>query len=385
MRTTFKMSAFATLTAFAVLTGCNSAPTTPVPGGNPGNPTGSQDPTNPTPIDPGDPTTNPNQPAAPTAKYDGVYDVKSLLDFTQSGVLPGIAGPALGGLSELHDHPGDAIYTILAGAGIPYLSDILNKVPSFLKKALTGALDDLIIKNLYQGYPVVDQVTGIIQGIAELSKQVDIHDYLTVGVPNHDNIAVMEHQLTSVDFTYLGAKTTVLFSAAAKANAYAKVSGSVIPHSNKPIADADISIPGGTFKLPIGEMMLSAAGPLLFVQFGGATDLTSALVNLVPCGTFAQSISNGVNNVISAADVQTLCEGALGLVAQQVENQIKAITLDNVVLSTVDGKLYDTSMKRPIVDYQSDRISEGKGSWSFTVNGGSATVPSDFAGDRIIK
>jgi|GEM_PF-2894014 len=384
MRTTFKMSAFATLTAFAVLTGCNSAPTTTGPGGdnNPTNP-GSHDPGTPPTIDPGTP--DPNMPAAPVAKYDGVYDVKSLLDFTQGGVLPGITGPALGGLSELHDHPGDAIYTILAGASIPYLSDILNKVPSFLKKALTGALDDLIIKNLYQGYPVADQVATIIQGIAELSKQVNIHDYLTVGVPNHDNVSVMEHQLTSVDFTYLGAKTTVLFSAAAKANAYAKVNGTILPHTNAPVADADISIPGGTFKLPIGEMMLSAAGPLLFVQFGGATDLTSALVNLVPCATFAQDISDGVNNVINAADVQTLCEGALGLVAQQVENQIKAITLDNVVLSTVNGKLYDTSMKRPAVDYQSDRIAEGKGSWSFTINGGSATVPSAYAGDRIVK
>ena len=85
----------------------------------------------------GNPDTGPDGPIAPkpVANYAGVYDVKSNLDFTQNGVLPGALGPALAGLSELHDHPGDALLTILKGANIPYVSDILNKVPSFLTSA----------------------------------------------------------------------------------------------------------------------------------------------------------------------------------------------------------------------------------------------------------
>jgi hypothetical protein len=77
-----------------------------------------------------------------------------------------------------------------------------------------------------------------------------------------------------------------------------------------------------------------------------------------------------------------LCEGALGLVADAVTKPIQDLTLDNVKAQTTNGKLYDISMKAPKQDYQSDRLAEGKWTWHFDVSGGTADVPSSFAGDR---
>src|SRR5207253_5471032 len=113
MRSTLKLTAFTTLTALAVaVSGCNDAagrmqeqPTpSPQPQPQP-NPDPNGTPTNPDP----QPMPTPAAPA-PVANYSGVYEVVAPLDFTQNGVLPGVVSPVLGGLSDLHDHPGKALY-----------------------------------------------------------------------------------------------------------------------------------------------------------------------------------------------------------------------------------------------------------------------------------
>jgi hypothetical protein len=381
MRSTIKLTVFATLTAFAIgASGCNGAATgnmMPTPNG-PADP-GPADPNNPD--FPGQPS-NP-QPPAPVANYSGVYEVVSPVDFTQTGVLPGVWGPALAGLSQLHDNPGKAILTIVEGAGIPYLSSILMKVPSFLKNALSGLLDDLIIDNVYKGYPVVDQIASIIQGITEVTKKIEFYDEITVKNPAVAGAVQIEQQMSGLGFTLLGKKQIVDFSNAAKALSLSKMGGTLTPHAVAPQADADLTIGAGTFKIPVGEALLSALGPLLFSQFGGAQNLKDALLNLVPCMSFGQTISDGLGGVISVADAQSFCQGALGLIANQVESRIKAVTFDNVVVDGAKGKLFDTSMMKPTMDHQSDRLAEGTWSFKFTVGSGSVTVPSTFAGDRI--
>ena len=69
----------------------------------------------------------------PTAKYAGVYAAVAPIDLTQNGVLPGVLGPALGALIELHDHPGQAILDIVAIANIPTVSDAVKNMPRLLE------------------------------------------------------------------------------------------------------------------------------------------------------------------------------------------------------------------------------------------------------------
>ena len=376
MSRNLKLSAIASLTVLSLVAGgCGAGPEARMqPPSTPAPPS--------TPDGPGEPIGLPPPPPE-TAKYAGVYGTVAPLDFTQNGVLPGIVGPALGALIELHDHPGKAILDIVAIANIPTVSDAVANMPSFLKDILSGLLDKLIIDEVYANVPVVDQITNIISGITELAKTMDVHSSLTVHTPKTDGTTAIDHQVTDVGFTLLGSSTVVAFDANEKMMAHTAMTGTIKPHANAPVADADLTVDGGTMTLPFGELLLQAAGPLLFGQFGGATDLKGALENLVDCAGQAQSISDALGGYLSPGLVQTLCTAALDTMADQVTSRIDGIVLNDVQVSAGTAYLLDVSQSKPKEDDQSDRIAQGKWSWSFTVAGGSATVPSTFAGDRI--
>lgn len=372
MSRNLKLTAIASLTVFSLVAGCSAAPEPRMdPPGNPSQPGVPQGPgemNNPTP--------------APTAKYAGVYTVVAPIDLTQNGVLPGVIGPALSALIELHDHPGKALLDIVAIANIPTVSDAVKNMPSFLRDILSGLLDKLITDQVYGNLPVVDQITSIVSGITELAKTIDIHQTLTVHTPKADATATIDQQVTDVGFTMLNKQTVVSFDAKEKMAAFSAMAGTVKAHANAPVADADLALTGGKMTLPFGELLLQAAGPLLFNQFGGATDLKGALNNLVDCAGNAQSISDALGGYLSPALVQSVCTAAVGAIADAVTSQIDAIVFKDVQVSAGTAFLLDVSTAKPKEDYQSDRITQGKWDWSFTVAGATAKVPSTFAGDR---
>jgi hypothetical protein len=374
MSRNLKLTAIASLTAFSIFAGgCSSGPEARMqPPGNPGMPG--------TPAGPGEPIDNT---PPPTAKYAGIYSAVAPIDLTQNGVLPGILGPTLNILIELHDHPGQAILDIVVVANIPTVSDAVKNMPQILKDILSGALDKLITDQLYGNVPVVEQITNIISGITELAKTVELHNTLTVHTPKADGTATIDQQVTDVGFKLLNKSTVVAFDNAEKMLAHTAMPGTVKAHANAPVADADLALGGGKMTLPFGQLLLQAAGPLVFGQFGGATDLKGALHNLVDCASAAQSISDDLGGYLSPALINTLCVSALDAIAKNVTDQIDGIVFNDVQISAGTAYLLDVSQSKPTADYQSDVVSQGKWSWSFTVSGSTVTVPSTFAGDRV--
>lgn len=375
MRPNLKLTALAALTTFTLVAGCS--------GGSSGPHTTAPTPGPTTPDTPSGPVEgNPTPAPTPHARYAGVYAVVAPLDLTQNGVLPGVLGPALGALIELHDHPGKAILDIVAIANIPTVSDAVKNMPGFLRDLLSTLLDKLITDELYKNVPVVEHIASIISGVTDLAKTIDLHDSLTVHTPAADGTVAVDQQVTDVGFTLLSKQTVITFNAAEKMMAHDALAGTVKPHANAPVADADLTLGGGSMTLPFGELVLQAAGPLLFGQFGGATDLKGALHNLVPCHAAAKKISDGLGGYLPPALIETMCTAALDVVADTVTSKIDAVVLSNVKISSATAYLLDVSQSKPQVDYQSDRIAQGKWSWSFSVNGSSITVPSTFEGDR---
>jgi hypothetical protein len=175
----------------------------------------------------------------------------------------------------------------------------------------------------------------------------------------------------------------VSFNASELAAAHSAMPGTVKAHSNAPVADADLTLAGGKMTLPFGDLLLQAAGPLLFSQFGGAQDLGGALKNLVPCHDAAQAISDALDGYLSPGLVENLCTAALDALATTVNNSIKSIVLKDVQVSGGAAYLLDVSQAKPQADYQSDRIAQGKWDWSFTVAGSTVKVPSTLEGDRV--
>ena len=126
-----KLTAIASLTVLSLVAGGCAGPeshTTPTPTPSPDQPG--------TPQGPGEPIDNT---PPPTAKYAGVYSAVAPIDLTQNGVLPGVLGPALGALIELHDHPGKAILDIVAIANIPTVSDAVKNMPGVPQGHPVGA------------------------------------------------------------------------------------------------------------------------------------------------------------------------------------------------------------------------------------------------------
>ena len=101
--------------------------------------------------------------------------------------------------------------------------------------------------------------------------------------PAKDGTATIDQQVTDIGFKLLNQSTVVAFDANEKMMAHTSMPGTVKAHANAPVADADLTLGGGKMTLPFGELLLQAAGPLVFGQFGGATDLKGALHNLVDC------------------------------------------------------------------------------------------------------
>src|SRR5262249_12129720 len=157
--------------------------------------------------------------------------------------------------------------------------------------------------------------------------------------------------ISGVQFTLLNSTQLVMLKNAMKTS----TTGKVTPKANAPIADADLTIDASTVSLPIGELLLDAAGPLIFSQFG-ATNLSGALQAVVPCDSIGQDVSDGLDNVISASEVSQLCNGALGLIAGVVESKVKSISFDGIQVHDGKAVLFDVTPKKPSVDHQSDQL-----------------------------
>jgi hypothetical protein len=367
-----RLSIFGTLAIATTLAGgCSkSTSTTDFP----------DDPAPSTPNNPNNP--NPNPPPTPTqsAKYAGIYEANALLDFTQPGVLPGLASPLLGALSKIHDQPGTAIVDFANAANVPVVKDI----GSFGRALLAGILNTQI-GQFYQGHQDLNQVAQVIMDIFEITKTTVLLNKLTVHTPAADGTVAVELQVSGARFEFFNNKVEVMTPVAAQAAAKSSMTAMLKARPNAPIADADLTLTGGAVKLPAGEYILQALGPALFQPKFGTSDLKQTLLKLVPCNDFASDVASAAQQddflkyFITEPVVKTICNTAVGYLADKVTNEIKALTIDNITIANGRAVLYDISQMKPTMDHQSDRVADGTWTWSF----GATEVPSTLVGDRV--
>ena len=336
---------------------------------------GSDTPVNPDPTKP-DPT-NPN---TISAKYSGVYTANAPVDFTQQGVLPGLTGPALASLSELHDNPGKAIVDFAYAANAPVIKDMSAFVRDVLSSVVTTS-----VGNLLKNHPEFDKIIGVIDSIFSITQTSVITNKITVHTPAADGTVAAELQVVGAHFELLGQKIDVPVPATLMAASKTSLTATLKARPNAPIADADVTFSGGTVSLPVGAFLLEAMGPLLFQPQFGTADLRSTLLALVPCESIATDVAAAAQNnsvlkyVVTAPVMKVICTTAVAYVADKITAEIEKLSIDNVQVMNGRAVLYDTSTLKPAMDHQSDRIADGTWSWVF----GSVAVPSSLAGDRV--
>jgi hypothetical protein len=370
-----KLSTFTSLAlATALAGGCAPAPAAGMDYTDPSGPT--------TPMTPGEPTPPPMPtPAAPTAKYSGIYSANAAIDFTQNGVLPGIASPALNALTMIGSNPGRALVTMANASGAV---NIPSPFDNILGDIITGQLDQILP-------PDVQNDLNLIGNIAKITKTTVLKNSLTVHTPGAGGTVEVDLQLTGAGFDFVDINgnpqhVDVTVPVAQMSASTAKMTmATLTPRPDAPVADADLVLSGGSLTIPIGAFILQAAGPLIFQPEWGVSDIQSALNKLMMpvCGNFGTAIYDAVQGLTFLEDIQpgvytTICTTAVGLAAVEIATQLNDLTVSGVSITNGRGVLYDVSTSKPTMDHQSDRIGDGTWSWTF----GSIAVPAMLSGDR---
>ncbi len=318
--------------------------------------------------------------------YAGIYQSDTGLDFTQPGALPGLEGPAFNLLANLRTQPGTALVNLGQAAGV----EALDRIGGLGRTVLGGVLDSALI-NLYNDNPTLARAMQDIQNIAQIAKTTVLQTKLTVHTPSANHAVAAELQVTGATFTTADINlnvANVVTTIPAAAMPAAKVSlatPTLTPRANLAVADADLAFGSGKVTLPMGAMLMQAAGQLVFQPLYGISDFRQGFVSLIPCESIAaqgaQALADGddfgLSSLISQNVLQGICTVAAGYLADQLIAQMQFNTD-----ATVDGGravLYDVSAAKPTLDKKSDRVAEGTWSWSFS----SGKVASTFAGDRV--
>ena len=365
------LSMFGTLALVTSLAAAGCAPVAPggdgsFPGGTDG--TGSTTNNNGTSIGKG-------------AKYAGIYNANAPIDFTQDGVLPGIASPALKALSMVGSNPGRAIINLAQAQGvIDWNTTIANIVGDILTQELNGAMDQSTLDAL-------DQISNI----AKIAQTTKLTNKLTIHTPKADGTVTADLQLTGAGFDFVNIKgdpkhVDVTVSAGGLTGAKTTLAGIVKPRANAPVADADVTFQGGKLVIPIGDFLMQAAGPLIFQPEWNVTSLKDAMQKMMqgPCQTLASYVWSSAQGVVGVEYIEQgtydkICQTVVLVAAAEIATEIQKMTIDGVTINNGRAVLYDISTAKPTTDNQSDRLADGVWTWSF----GGTSVPSTLAGDRM--
>ena len=382
MRTSLQRFALATLATVTLGAGCFADPNKTQTGGgggwgSPSTPTSSPDGgdswgTPSTPTNPDTPPTD-DPPSTPDPLYAGSYLVKTKLDITDKGVLPGPTGAIIAFLADLDTKPFTAFLYLLKDAGIPTVSAGLQSVPQWILDA-GGAVGDAIIKDtVFEPYPDVKNVLVAIANVGEMFQTLELHNQISIGGKISTDTYKITQQFVAVGFEWNGQKKVYNMSAAARANAIIK--GKSLNVTNvKTYADFDGMFDGGTIDLPIGELMINAINDLVLSPFG-YTSLGNLLAEAFPCEALAAEVD--------IESVETYCELGITALAEVALKPIKEFSLKGVVVGHGSMNGFDRKAAEA-QDYTTDKL-KGAQSFSLLVNNTKIEVKdAPFEGERLL-
>ena len=366
-----KKKTFATLTAAALVgsVGCGSSPSEGVT------------PREPTTVGPTTVAQTETQ-----AIYAGIYDSSNPINFTQDGVLPGQFSTILAGLADLGDHPGTSLLDFAQAAGLNL---------GALGQIVSALADDAIKTYVYKNNPTVQNIATAVAGIGQLAQNLDLHNTITVHTPKPDGEVVIEQQVARIGFSAFGVTQVVDVPSDKLLAAHSTMIGTLTPHADAPtVADADLNFTDGTFAIPIGAMLLDAAGPLIFQHiYPNANPAPQTLKDVVllsiDCNAIGQALANagnslaGNNTVFTASQFAPLCVTAVSDAADYATNQIRNVALTGSKLERASVTLLDAPVGSTTTDHRSDQMVSGSANWQFTLTGAPVTVPTTFSGSRI--
>lgn len=256
-------------------------------------------------VDPYDP--EPGEPEA-SARVDGTYEVRSLINFSES--TTGLAG-VLNSLDSLSENPAGTLIEILEASG----NDFLDDVPGFLKDLFVAKVNDYILNKSYSGDKITKLFLDYGDMIGEMTQRFHAVSELRIDPPDAAGNANAIHGVVAIEFTYAGRNMVVDVSNSADNMA----------QSISVLADAGggINIGSHELRLPLGLLALEAL-EISLQQNTGSPSIAGALGLMVDCTGLAQYVGDiqvSGFTLLSVNQIDGLCEQGLQLIGSQIEQQ----------------------------------------------------------------
>lgn len=264
--------------------------------------------------------------AAPTPALAGAYQLTTRLDPVTAGLLGKKAAAGLSLIGDLEQHPGRTLLAAAELSGASVLTDIRKLVPDSLESKLADWLDEAIRGQAGGGFA---GLSAQVEALRAMSEVLELQSELTLQLPKlaqHPQTA--QHRPVALGFAAAGQTLQIPLPAALAASVPpATLSLALLQADASAKTPPRLTLGPHRFAVPLGAMLLQAAGPLVFKPLGGET-LADLLLSRAQCPGVAQRLGEKclaglcLGRLAGPERLEKLCDHGVRALAAQVTQRI---------------------------------------------------------------
>lgn len=307
-----------------------------------------------------------------STRLAGNYEVTSTYRLADNANLPSVVTNVVVPLSNLSENPTGTIIDLVKSTNTP-AATVLNAIPGPLLSVFESTMNNLIENKLYENVPVLEQITSYTDLVAGMLVNFDVVTELEIGEADEAGNANATHSLVGITFDRNGTNTHVntpelldTLTLARDVSVHAEFSG----------VTSSIDIGDHGLHLPLGEFAVYGVNAAIAATTD-FEDIGDALGGIVNCEGIAGQIGDlciGFVCVANESQLQSICETGLDLVAQQVENRIKAIDVAELRMSSGQADIRASAKNDSTEDNEVSAFKAG--TWDTVFQFGSFAMPS---------
>lgn len=272
----------------------------------------------------------------------GNYAVTTPIQLNDVAGVPAL-GAALVHLKGARQNPGEAVLRAIESQDFGLISTVIRNLSTSLRSSLVARINPILD-------PVKGQIADLAGQLEQLVARVEIHSDILISERGRIlGITKERHTISSVVFT-LNGRTIPL----AVRNVFDDGHGHIS-------SDGDASLDDVDMDLPLGPLLLDAAGPYVFPAFG-TTDLTGTLNKLIDCDRIGAEIAQ----IVSFVDATTRCREALASVTDKVNTSL----------------IMEIEVRDGVGLIQNGTLSDGSWTWNLKLGGLELELPLSFEARR---
>lgn len=265
-------------------------------------------------------------PTTPTPALAGAYLLTTRLDPITAGLLGKKAAAGIALVADLEQHPGRTLLAAaeLSGAGV--VTDLRKVLPDSLESKLTDWLDEAIRSQTGGGFAGLSAQVEALRSMAEV---LDLQSELT---PQHPGAAQLPmtamHRPVALGFSAAGQTLQIPLPPALVGSVpVTALSLALLQADAATYPPPRLALGPHRFAVPLGALLLQAAGPLVFRPLGGET-LADVLLSRAQCPSVAQRLGEKclaglcLGRLAGPERLEKLCDHGVRALAAQVTQRI---------------------------------------------------------------